>query len=327
MSETIKCSKCDAVKPIEEFWKSEQKRRHNSPRCIPCMNSYKDPKTPKKPFEYDLDETNITSTAWQGGKYQGTIMENIRNTAINKFYVRVNGKEKSFKYSTENKEEVRKQAQDWKRKQSDDCGLTTNKYKLIFGRNNEPKYIVIQLSKGYVTMCDFDMLDFVKTHRLCVTKSGQESAPHYCAYSEEGKVHRFHSHVTKADMTDHINGYPLDNRKINLCETNSSENNKNRSLIHKTYINKESNKFEGVIVYINFSNLMEKKVTSKIFEDIEACKIWITKECDLINNNILCNIPHKAVLKEEYERLMELNAEGFHWREPIEFSDNSNISG
>lgn len=317
----IKCSKCDATKPIEEFWKSEQKRRRNRPRCIPCMKSYKEPETPKKPFELDLDETNMTSTAWQGGKYQGTIMENIRNTANNKFYVRVNGKEKSFKYSSENKEEVRKEAQDWKRKQSDECGLTTNKYKLIYGSNNTPEYIIVQLSKGYVTLCDFDMLDFVKTHRLCVSKSGRETAPHYCAYSEDGKVPGFHSYVTKADLTDHISGYPLDNRKKNLSNATISENSINRSYIHKTYIIKTNNKIEGTIVHNGKCNCNEKKVISKWFDDVQTCNTWIDLKSKDIDQDLFQKLPYRLELREDYERIMEQHAGGFHWKEPVEIKN------
>jgi hypothetical protein len=69
---------------------------------------------------------------------------------------------------------------------------------------------------------------------LFVTISGgtNKNRSHYVAYVENNKNVPFHKGITGFEMTDHINRYPMDNRRCNLRETNAVYNNRNRMNYH-----------------------------------------------------------------------------------------------
>lgn len=315
----ITCAKCKETKPVEDFNKSEALRNYS--RCRECIKAYKNAENEnKKPRELDLDKTKLSCKTWQGGKYQGCILD--KN---NTFYPRVAGYQKSFRYTDENKDEIKKLANQWRKEKSNELNLTTNKYKIIYDKKT-PLYILIKLSKDYVTLVDFDNLDLVKSHFLCATKGGNENASYYCNATVRGKNKGFHNHITGFKMVDHINGYPLDNRKCNLRDTNYSENNKNKSLIHKTSYSKSkdiNNKYEAMIIY-NDHTMNFKKVIIKNYSDTEEeATQWIDTKCNEIDSGIN-KISGRQQLKEEFEKIMEKYSDGFKWRDLIDenISDN-----
>lgn len=254
--DNITCAKCKETKPVKDFNKSEAKSKYS--RCRECMKAYKNAEYEnKKPRELDLDKTNLDCKTWQGGKYQGCILD--KN---NTFYPRVGGYQKSFRYTDNNKDEIKNLANQWRKEKSNELNITTNQYKIVYD-GKTPLYVIIKLSKDYVTLVDFDNLDLVKSHFLCATRSGHENADYYCNATVGGKNKGFHNHITGFKMVDHINGYPLDNRKCNLRDTNYSENNQNRSLIHKTSYSKSKdfcNEYEAMIIYndhtMNFQKVL-----------------------------------------------------------------------
>ena len=319
---TITCAKCKETKNINDYNASEAARTSYS-RCRLCMQSYKNAdKENKKPRELDLDETNVLCKTWQGGKYHGHILD--KN---NTFYPRVDGKQKSFRYDDENKDSIYKLANKWRKEKSNELNLSSNRYKIIFDDKNKPLYVIVQLSKDYITLTDFNQLDFIKSHNLCVSCSSKENAKQYVACTIDNKLVSFHGHITGLKMVDHINGYPLDNRRKNLIETTASENNKNRSNIHKTYFTVIDNKFKGTVIYNDHTQQFKKVTLSEIFNDLDSCKKWILAKVDSLNSKTLNEIDNKKQLKDEFEKIMEKHAENFKWRDVMinEFDSSIHI--
>ena len=70
------CIKCQEEKPIDQFSKHSGTRDKLDQRCKPCVKLAKlNPDRPMKPRELDIQETDITSTSWQGGKKKGSILD------------------------------------------------------------------------------------------------------------------------------------------------------------------------------------------------------------------------------------------------------------
>jgi hypothetical protein len=198
--------------------------------------------------------------------------------------------------------------------------LLINQYKILFDTVKNPQFLIIQLSKDYVTLVDFDQLEFIKSHFLCVSRSGCENSQQYCVALVNGKNERLHGYITGFKMVDHINGYPLDNRKCNMKDTNHSENNKNKSLIHKTFCSKskdDKNKYEAIIIYNDHTRSFQKVNISQLFDTKEEGNKWIEAKCKEIDSH-LNNILGRKQLKEEFEQIMEKYSDGYKWRDLIE---------
>ena len=315
----VTCAKCKEKKQIEDFNASELKRSTYS-RCRDCMRSYKTAEK-KKPRELDLDDTDISNRTWQGGKYHGHILD--KN---NTFYPRVSGKHKSFRYDDANKDKVYDLANQWRKDKSNELNLTSNRYKIVFD-GDVPKYLIVQLSKDYITLVDYDYKDVIKSHFMCVTRSGHENSQYYCNITVDSKNKGLHGHLTGFNMVDHINGYPLDNRKCNLRDTNYSENNKNRSLIHKTSCMKskdKNNNYEAIIIYNDHTLYFQKIMINEVFATKELAKQWIETKCTEIDAH-LNKIPNRQLLKQEYEDIMAMHSDGYKWRDLFDTISTNNI--
>lgn len=232
MMATKVCKKCNMEKPIQEFSRHADTRDKLDHRCKACVrlvkaNSNRIP----KPRELDIFETDISCRDWQGGKKKGSIM----NRGGGLFVASVaNKKSKSFRLNDFDMDEskLREEAHRFLYAKSLELGLTTNRYKIIFhNETDEPQYLLVQLSKNYVMLCDYDQLELIKMHHLFATTSGgnNEHKSHYAGLLEDGKNIPFHKAITGFEMTDHINRYPMDNRRCNLRETNALDNNRNRT--------------------------------------------------------------------------------------------------
>lgn len=226
------CKTCATEKSTEEFSKHPDTRDKLDQRCKVCVRLIKQNKDRTlKPRELDIVETDTVCRDWQGGKKKGSVM----NKGDGLFIASVaNKKSKSFRLENYDNDEtkLRSAAMKFLYDTSLELNLTTNRYKIIFHKEtDEPQYLLVQLSKGFVMLCDYDQLDMVKNHHLFVTISGNtnQHRSHYVAFLQDSKNVPFHKGITGFDMTDHINRYPMDNRRCNLRETNALENNRNRT--------------------------------------------------------------------------------------------------
>jgi len=304
---TITCRKCHQTLPESEFNATEA--AGNTSRCRACLKLAKQSEN-KNPKELDLDPVDLSCVTWQGGKYHGHIIE--KDGA---FFPRIDGKQKTFRFDETNRDAMYTLANKWRK----DNGVPTNKYKIIF-EMDQPTFVIVQLSKGYVTLVDFNQLDFIKSHFLCVTRSGDENSQQYCIAQVDGKNKRIHACFTQFKMVDHINGYPLDNRLCNLRETNSSENNKNRSVVHKTYVAKskyDNSKYEAIVIYNDHSQSFKKIAINELFDTRELAQLWINNKCNELDKRLQV-LPQRQQLKEQYEEIMEKYGDGFKWRDLIE---------
>ena len=144
----------------------------------------------------------------------------MRSNDNNAWIISVKGHQKRFTANNYGSIELAKSTADaYRKKLSDDLFETRNKYKII-KVNNQPKYIIVQLSQNYCTLMDYDQLDFVKNNNLFVHYGGSTNAKTYCHYGS-AKTYAFHRYILKLDkddpeIVDHMDRYPLDNRLVNL---------------------------------------------------------------------------------------------------------------
>lgn len=139
----------------------------------------------------------------------------------------------------------------------------------------------IQLTKGYVTIVDDDIYDWVNGMRwhALTTPSGKVYASGAAKHLGNGKEVSLHrvvlaTHTYKTMDVDHINGDTLDNRKCNLRLATRSQNLSNQK-------KKDGTKFQykGVVYRKDRDRYMAhltkdgKRYTSKKFKTIEEAAL------------------------------------------------------
>lgn len=327
------CNKCNTEKSIDNFSKHSGTKDKFDNRCKKCVKNIKENKNrEKRPSEKDLVETNLTNTNWQGGKYSGSIFERIvknKDTENKVFIVAVGGKQKTFNPKNfKNEEECLKESEKYKKEQSDALKLTSNKYKIIF-ENSQPKYLIVQLTKKYVTLCNYSQLEFIKNNNLFVSKSGDKNSKQYCAYQTETSIKGFHGYITGYEMVDHINRYALDNRIYNLRKTTHTENNKNATNTNKTSLitgvtfNSKDEAWRGRIKINGKEHNKQFSIKFHGYEEAKQMAItWRQEQAKLTDNFVnktqekdLNKHPEFDKLKKEYEEIMQNYCDGFKWKD------------
>jgi len=327
------CNKCNIEKTIENFSKHSGTKDKHDNRCKECVKNVKNNKDrEKRPSEKDLIETDLTNKNWQGGKYNGSIFERIiknKDTENKVYIVAVGGKQKTFNPKNfKNDEECLQEAEKYKKEKSDELNLTSNKYKIIF-ENNKPKYLIVQLTKNYITLCDYLQLEFIKNNNLFVSKSSAKESKQYCLYNINNDIKRFHGYITGYDMVDHINRYPLDNRNCNLRKTTHTENNKNSTNTNKTSLmtgvtfNSKDEAWRGRIKINGKEHNKQFAIKTYGYEEAKQMAITWRQEQAKLSDNFVNKVEEKDLnkhidydkLKKEYEEIMEKYSNGFKWKD------------
>jgi hypothetical protein len=327
---TKQCRKCDIVKDISEFSKHTGTADKLDNRCKNCVKLAKqkakekeqinevltDP--PESPY-LDTFETDLENDDWQGGKIVGNVFK--RTTQNIDYYVAsIDGHQKSFNIKKLGGEEKAKElANQYVLENSHKLGLTKNRYKII-KEDGKPKYIIVQLSQGYVMLTDYDKLDIVKKYNLfvrCSQKKDGNNPQNYVGMQDNYTLKYFHKFITGFDMTEHINGYPLDDRKVNLQETDSKKNNNNRTCVNNIVFNDviefRKKMVRCVISYIERGTLKKKTVESSSFLNKRDAEKWsrhITAVLD--HNSIDIN---REYLANDFIKIMEKHAGKFKWHD------------
>lgn len=323
---TKQCRKCLTTYPVSQFSKHGGTKDKLDNRCKTCVKQVKamskiNNKDAKNDKLLDTIQTDPQNKNWQGGKIVGNVFKRKCKEAY--YYIAsVDGSQKSFGISKYGGDLQAKQAADeYVAVKNEELGLSKNKYKIIHDSDNNPLYIIVQLSKGYVMLTDYDKLDIIKTHCMFVSKSGNENAKQYCRLqSNTGIVVSYHKMISGYEMTDHISGYPLDDRRANLRETNASDNNKNKTCINKTLIeNTDTNKVSVSIVY-TITDQFKKKRATKVFDTKEEANEWIKYKTIQLNQHIFKQ--DRVDMAKKFESIMETHSDGFKWHDMI---DNDTI--
>lgn len=263
---------------------------------------------------------------WQGGKPFGTVFQRKGETT---WSVKVGSKSKTFN-TKDYENDINKAnlaARNWRRKMSDTLMLTKNKYKIIHNDDGEPKYIIVQLTDNYAMLCDYDDLDLIKRISLFVTFSGGNNKSRYPAFSNNSKFYLFHRYKFKDlpndKVIDHISGFPLDNRQINLRKTTIAENNRNKLYtttvkqkkpdyklvplkVVKKIKKKDKTVYSAIVNYYWYDDDKSEdfKIEMKEFDSKISAKMWIG---DIENNALKRYLDVFKLEKEIIKKRVENN--------------------
>lgn len=357
------CKSCKINKSIKFFNKHPTTKNKLDQRCRDCQKeqkyiyNLKKKETGNSIKETRIDdfETDLTSCDWQGGKISGSVF-----TRGNSAIASVGGKQISFNINQYGSpESAILAAKTYQLNKSDELNLTKNKYKIIFTDDNKPKYIIVQLSQNYVTLCDLNQLEFIKKHNLCVTKGGNINSKHYVGYSSSTiPITPLHNYIINQKYIDHINRYPMDNRSCNLRVSTCAENNVNKTVNVATFedeeitLNDNTKIIRKMPIGVRFSNRRDVKTNNikeygyKIrlkvdgkeksgyfnitkFGERKAYRLavkyrrYLSYKYQNFNNRIgekSYNLTNDKI-KSEFENIMNQHAIGFKWND-----NNTNIT-
>lgn len=185
-------------------------------RCKNCCNGQKKQRsTSEQSRELDVDSPDLKYESWQCGKYAGRV---YKDTGRNSWTARVNNHSKNFNPKHYESDEAAYEAANlWRKQTSDELKLTKNKY-MIINVENIPTYIIVQISQGYVTLLNFDMLDFVRQHTLSAGKYGRDNPKSYVEYydQDDRKMKPLHRIIIGSENPVRISDCLLDNRRTNF---------------------------------------------------------------------------------------------------------------
>ena len=330
-----KCHKCNIDKSIEFFSKHKTTSDGYDNRCKDCVKEMKKKIKEKIKHEQDendvtkrkylqdvsiyldIQELDLTTTDWQGGKLKGTYFK--RNNA-EKYTVCVEKKTKIVSTEEEAKKIIIQLNKKYK--------CAKNMYRII--TYNKQKYVIMQLSSNYVGLFDFDKLDLLRKLNLSVTKSSENSNPnakYYCISTVDNRLAKIHNVITDYDMVDHRNRYPLDNRHQNLSLTTYRENNMNRSKISNKKIDLVDKQYKCMIKYVTIDPKTKafcSRTDEKSFDNKEEGLIWLDEKSKDLDCDISIYDDEVMQLKKSYEEIMIKYADEFKWCDNDDTKNKSN---
>ena len=306
------CHKCNNRKERTLFSLHKTTKDGYDNRCKECVKNVKIEN--KKKYE-NIDEKeifdslkeymdtftpNLNNKEWQGGKIKGTYFKRVGATKYT-----VNCDKMSKVVDTE------KDAQELLIKYNQKNDLARNQYKII--EYNKQKYILMRLTKNYVTLFDFEDLDLLRKINVIVGKgSTNKNSKYYCVGTYKYTQKLIHNILTGYAMCDHINRYPLDNRRCNLQPTTHSDNNSNRTNISYKKIDIEDNKYHAKLKWVKNDGGFKSIYEDKIFDKLEEARDWLNQRATRVDNIKYSDKVTKE-LKSSYEEIMKKYAEDFKW--------------
>jgi hypothetical protein len=333
-TKTKLCRKCNIAKSISEFSKHSGTKDKLDNRCKDCVKAVKtkiketnNSNNGANNFIYlDKFETDIDNTDWQGGKIIGNVFRRTTQN-INYYVSSINGKQKSFNIDKLGDKDAKKSAEKYILESNDRLNLTKNKYKII-KIEDKPKYIIVQLSKEYVMLTDYDKLDTIKKHNLFVSNGSNIKSKKYSRIQCGYDLIFYHNYITGNKMTDHINGYPLDNRMQNLRNTNPKENNNNRTCINDISFEKikefDTDMYKCIITHIEKGTLKKKILESSLFLNLKEAEKWARNMSYVVDKN---NIDEKRIESaEDFIKIMEKYAKGFKYHDIFSYKSDKSES-
>lgn len=294
------CKLCKEYKDLTNYSKHSGTKDKLDQRCKQCVaDTKKRLKTECVSKTYEIYQFNYNSYEWQVGKVGGTIFEyNYKKCKGYKVVFKLNEDgnikqiSKSFsdiEYKTI--EKAKERALKYQREFSDVNGFTRNMIRKV-----DENTIEVQITKENTIVTDIKFLDICQMYTINSTKSGNINSDYYAIICIDNKNIRFHNYITGFEMVDHINRNTLDNRLINLRDTNHKLNNNNRSINKnptksgilgvKYQLNKNGN--EIYTAYIKQDN----KTTGKSFSTKEygdKAKEMAIKYRKILNEKYNCN--------------------------------------
>lgn len=300
-------------------------------RCKSCVKDAKNADE-KNPRERDITDVNWSDRDWQGGKTPGTVFLVSRSGLVS---ARLNIVDSDGKKSQKSKSfdpkkfESLDQAIDagktWKREEALRRHMVTNQFKLVFV-DDEPVNVIFQLSSGYAGLFDIDDIHTLKAEMLHVGKGGHMNSKYYAHYTSKSQSKTLHNHLTGFAFVDHYSNYPLDNRHINMRDSSPAHNNQNRSAVHSsTYQQNSDGSYTADIIYSEPGKFQRanRQSISEILPTAKSCILWITENTDRLDTRIASD--EKTRLKKEFDDIMTQHARGFKWRDTIG-AENENIA-
>ena len=187
---------------------------------------------------FNMNIDNLPKNIWLLGKVTGSVFK--RKDQPNIYTAVVADYATTFNVENFASDELAHEtAKKWQIETSYKLGLTRNLIKII-----DDETIEVELTKKLIKTIDDETIEvgltgkeITKTNKcfisliqkisICSAPSGNGMM--YCSTSVNDKTILFHDLIMQANMIDHINRNPLDNRLINLRLANHSLNNSNRS--------------------------------------------------------------------------------------------------
>lgn len=229
MNSTKECRKCLTILDISQFSKHSGTKDKLDNRCKECVKKVKQ-KARNEDYEqkiYKIQEFDFNIFDWQIGKYAGTILKRESECGSLRYDARItiNKKlvSKSFPFNTD-ENDAHSRATVWLQSMSNNYNLTKNRM-----RYNKDNYVDVDIGNNRIIQIDIDDINICQQYMICASKSGtNKNAEYYACISKNGKNKLLHNFLTGNTMTDHIDRQPLNNRRSNLRQITSKENNNNR---------------------------------------------------------------------------------------------------